>query len=123
MTTIKFPNGVFGSDCVLTTEHAASSYGVPVLVAGGQAYGPGDRLEMDASFECLLREQLSRDAEAPADRLEKEASFEWLYAMESLPAHPTAGDLVRVQVLEGFGPLDPSADLVEAAKLFLSALA
>lgn len=26
----------------LTTEHAASSYGRPVLVIDGQAYGPGD---------------------------------------------------------------------------------
>ena len=27
---------------VLTTEHAASSYGQPVLVVDGVAYGPGD---------------------------------------------------------------------------------
>lgn len=26
----------------LTTEHSASSYGIPVLVIDGQAYGPGD---------------------------------------------------------------------------------
>lgn len=26
----------------LTTEHAASSYGIPVLVIDGQAYGPAD---------------------------------------------------------------------------------
>ena len=26
----------------LTTDHPASSYGQPVLVIGGQAYGPGD---------------------------------------------------------------------------------
>ena len=28
----------------LTTEHAACSYGMPVLVVEGQVYGPGDRL-------------------------------------------------------------------------------
>lgn len=27
---------------VLTTDHAASSYGLPVLVAGGQVYGPSE---------------------------------------------------------------------------------
>ncbi len=32
------------ADVVLTTEHAASSYGLPVLVLGGTAYGPGDVL-------------------------------------------------------------------------------
>ena len=26
----------------LTSEHALSSYGLPVLVIGGHAYGPGD---------------------------------------------------------------------------------
>jgi len=29
---------------MLTTDHAASSYGVPVLVKDGEAYGPADRL-------------------------------------------------------------------------------
>jgi len=28
----------------LTTEHVASSYGQPVLVLDGQAYGPGDEI-------------------------------------------------------------------------------
>lgn len=29
---------------VLTTEHSASSYGLPVLLIGGEAYGPHDIL-------------------------------------------------------------------------------
>ena len=29
---------------ILTDEHSASSYGIPVLVYDGQAYGPGDTL-------------------------------------------------------------------------------
>lgn len=31
-------------DATLTTDHAASSYGIPVLVLHGHAYGPGDVL-------------------------------------------------------------------------------
>ena len=31
---------------ILTTEHAASSYGQPVLVWRGVAYGPADRLPL-----------------------------------------------------------------------------
>ena len=31
-------------DATLTTEHSASSYGQPVLVIEGEAYGPGDVL-------------------------------------------------------------------------------
>jgi hypothetical protein len=32
------------STYTLTTDHAASSYGLPVLVCDGEAYGPGDIL-------------------------------------------------------------------------------
>ena len=32
-------------DIQLTTEHSASSYGIPVAVVEGQAYGPGDNIE------------------------------------------------------------------------------
>lgn len=31
---------------VLTTDHAASSHGVPVLVVGGAGYGPGDAIHI-----------------------------------------------------------------------------
>lgn len=33
-------------DAVLTTDHAASSYGQPVLVLNGEAYGRGDELPL-----------------------------------------------------------------------------
>jgi len=33
-----------GKRATLTTDHASSSYGQPVLVLGHQAYGPGDGL-------------------------------------------------------------------------------
>jgi hypothetical protein len=32
----------------LTTDHAASSHGVPVLVVGGAGYGPGDAVDISA---------------------------------------------------------------------------
>ncbi len=35
-------NIVFEDDSILTTEHASCSYGMPVLVVGGQAVGPAD---------------------------------------------------------------------------------
>lgn len=41
---------------ILTDDHAASSYGEPILVIGGQAYGPGDvyrDAEVDVSFLYL----------------------------------------------------------------------
>jgi hypothetical protein len=41
---------------MLTTEHAASSYGIPVLVGPGRpgdAYGPGDILEAYPCFGLL----------------------------------------------------------------------
>jgi hypothetical protein len=31
----------------LTTDHAASSYGIPVLVIDGEAYGPADETPME----------------------------------------------------------------------------
>lgn len=38
-----------GAPAILTTEHAASSYGVPVLVIGDAAYGPADPIHHDGS--------------------------------------------------------------------------
>ena len=34
---------------ILTTDHAASSYGQPVLIIDGQAYGPADNF-----YGCTL---------------------------------------------------------------------
>lgn len=45
-----------GRTAVLTTEHAASSYGIPVLVVAGAAYGPGDSLPSG----CLAAELVRR---------------------------------------------------------------
>lgn len=33
-----------GIGVILTDEHSSSSYGVPVALVGGEAYGPGDEL-------------------------------------------------------------------------------
>lgn len=48
-----------GCDYTLTTEHAASSYGVPVLidVASGNAYGPADTLPSGKRAADAVRAQ------------------------------------------------------------------
>lgn len=33
-----------GIGVIMTDEHSASSYGIPVALVGGEAYGPGDEL-------------------------------------------------------------------------------
>lgn len=40
----------------LTTEHAASSYGQPVLVIDGEAFGPGDLLTLPDGGMMVARE-------------------------------------------------------------------
>lgn len=35
---------------ILTDEHSASSYGQPVLVYAGRAYGPADTVPTDTAF-------------------------------------------------------------------------
>jgi hypothetical protein len=49
-----------GGICVLTTNHVASSYGQPVLVIDGHAYGPGDML---AGGPLLIVSQQGEDSE------------------------------------------------------------
>ncbi len=39
-----------GLDMILTTAHAVSSHGIPVLVIEGQAYGPGDLVDTNPMF-------------------------------------------------------------------------
>ena len=53
-------NATLAPSFVLTTEHAASSYGQPVLVhrQTGTAYGPGDVLEAYPSFGLLPAKQV-----------------------------------------------------------------
>jgi hypothetical protein len=38
----------------LTTEHAASSYGKPVLVLDGVAYGPEDLIDGNMAGSCMV---------------------------------------------------------------------
>lgn len=40
---------------VLTTDHAASSYGQPVLVVDGRAYGPNDTVAVPDGFRSIDR--------------------------------------------------------------------
>jgi hypothetical protein len=52
-------------ELLLTTEHAASSYGVPVAVIDGQAYGPADVVpETDRTAAELVRELAQRFLDA-----------------------------------------------------------
>lgn len=44
-----------GDKVLLTTEHAASSYGIPVAVIDGQAYGPGDATPLGPTREVVAR--------------------------------------------------------------------
>lgn len=74
MTDIPMRSKALGEG-VLTTNHACSSYGVPVFLAGGMAYGPADipdqlalvRLE-DARRVRTLRYQYPHWREAIRDR-------------------------------------------------------
>jgi len=59
----------------LTTAHAASSYGVPVLVIEGDAYGPADMTPAGMTGAALVRQFCGRflqfeipDTTAEADR-------------------------------------------------------
>ena len=46
----------------LTTAHAASSYGVPVLVIDGQAYGPADMTPAGITAADLVQKWARRFA-------------------------------------------------------------
>ena len=45
---------------ILTTNHSASSYGAPVMVIDGQAYGPGDLTPGGVIAAELLRQWAAR---------------------------------------------------------------
>lgn len=42
-----------GSTITLTTDHASSSYGRPVLLLDDATYGPGDTVDIDRHFPAL----------------------------------------------------------------------
>lgn len=46
-------------NCNLTTEHSASSYGVPVLLRDGVAYGPDDIMPHECSARDTVRYHLA----------------------------------------------------------------
>ena len=64
---ITIPATEYSSEIVLTTEHASSSYGQPVAVIAGQAYGPEDELRFEPPLEWLaipIRQQVFQQARA-----------------------------------------------------------
>jgi len=93
MATIQFANAFMGY-ATLSTDHAASSHGIPVLVdEHGNAYGPADPV---------------RSASDP---------LAFLY-----PEIQTAADVVRAYAIADYKFMEPRSDYdarIAAAKLFL----
>ena len=57
-------------EAILTTNHAASSHGLPVVVVGGQAYGP---LDLEAA---LPRYQINvPEGDQDAERAARDAGY------------------------------------------------
>lgn len=57
-------------DIFLTTDHSASSYGVPVLLIGETAYGPADILPSGMRAGELVGRFLARAAAGPGTFVE-----------------------------------------------------
>lgn len=95
MSTIKFGNPILGH-ALFSTEHSASSYGIPVLVDEcGNAYGHADSI---------------RPTDDPLG---------WIH-----PEIQTAGDLVRKFALAEYNSMEPRSNYdarIAVAKLFLGA--
>lgn len=49
------------ANVVLTTDHSASSYGIPVALINGKAYGPADRLEDNRTVAQMLEEEFGKE--------------------------------------------------------------
>lgn len=85
---------------ILTTAHATSSYGMPVLVLDGMAYGPGDTLDgfpagavLVTTIAGMRREDLSADAEAAARKWlgqSAEHGRRWIQAIDAWRAAASA---------------------------------
>ena len=41
-------------EVLLTTDHPASSYGIPVLVVNNQAYGPADKVQFSGRYAAAI---------------------------------------------------------------------
>lgn len=77
-----------GTECELTTEHAASSYGQPVLVIGGVAHGWGDDVAalggvsggsvVAHALTAGLISQAEYDAFAGISKAEVDARMGWI---------------------------------------------
>ena len=91
-------NPILG-ECSLTTEHAASSYGIPVLIdAIGNAYGPADTV-------------------APADELS------WIHTLYGFADGPITGRmLVEKYGLAEWASIEPASNAamrIELSRKFL----
>lgn len=67
-----------GKEGRLTTEHASSSYGIPVLVMDGQAYGPADLLPYWPEMAMAAAEYVAGWAETEGpDAVEMARQWGW----------------------------------------------
>jgi len=53
---------------VLTTDHPQSSYGVPVALIDGEAYGPADRVQGGMTAAAIVADWASRKERTQDDR-------------------------------------------------------
>ena len=74
MTTIIITVEGATTPVAITDEHAASSYGIPVAVVNGQAYGPADPLPIWGKDDPLawLREPAAMTVAAAVIRMQRE---------------------------------------------------
>lgn len=72
------------STYTLTTDHPASSYGLPVLVVDGEAYGPSDILPSGESAAAWVARWRSARERTP-EELEATAAFMRQAGIEPAP--------------------------------------
>lgn len=94
----EFDNGGCPSWWVdLTTEHSASSYGLPVVVLNGEPYGPGDLPPGELQVPTALIEA-GRRAGYRCQPLEPDEAEAYWAETDPLPDHPWA-DRTEVRLI------------------------
>ncbi|MEW5765742.1 MAG: hypothetical protein ACOYXN_13625 [Acidobacteriota bacterium] len=90
----------------LTVEHAASSYGVPVLARNGAVYGPGDVLPSGEGASAFVEAWAKREVRSPGERA---AARRFLgLPPGALGSEEWECDTLRALILEAAEALDPS---------------
>jgi len=71
----RISHGMLQADAVITDEHASSSYGIPVIVSGGQAYGPADRIRPIDDELYFIAPHLQTAGDVARELLELDEGF------------------------------------------------